>query len=84
MDAAYIIVNHFQLLFCRLLLLLTFFTNYLFQQIVIGKFRFAYISVTTEPKIRQIEPWQNELLANICGKICLSFKFFYFLKIFIL
>ncbi|KAL3985237.1 Trypsin family protein [Acanthocheilonema viteae] len=65
MNIMCIIVNHFEILFRLLLFLIA---NCLFQQNVIAKFRFAYISVTKEPKIRQIEPLENKLLATICGK----------------
>ncbi|KAM3717704.1 Transmembrane protease serine [Dirofilaria immitis] len=66
MNIDLIIVNYFQLLFQFLLFLLA---DNLHQQSVIAKFRFAYISTTKEPKMRKIQPWENELLATTCGKI---------------
>uniref|UniRef100_A0A8R1XWP7 Uncharacterized protein n=1 Tax=Onchocerca volvulus TaxID=6282 RepID=A0A8R1XWP7_ONCVO len=62
-----IIVNKFQIFLLFLL------ANSLFQQNVLAKLRFAYISVTKEPKVRQIKPWENKLLATICGKVYLFF-----------
>ncbi|CAG9533768.1 unnamed protein product [Cercopithifilaria johnstoni] len=68
MDIAFIIGNHFQILFHLLLFLIA---SCLSQQNVVAKFRFAYLSATNEPKVRQIDASENELLANICGKASL-------------